>query len=46
MVATRPVPTTSDVAEHVLTIEGEECAILVDMTGLTNDDASRAALFD
>jgi hypothetical protein len=42
----RPVPTTSDVAEHVLTIEGEECAILVDMTGLTNDDASRAALFD
>jgi uncharacterized protein len=38
------VPTPAGPKEHVLSVEGEECAVLVDMPGLTNGEASRAAL--
>ena len=38
------VPTPAGPKEHVLSMDGDECAVLMDMPGLTNDTASRHAL--
>lgn len=44
MCEVQAVPTPTGPTEHVLTVDGEDCAVLVDMPGLGNDEASRAAL--
>ena len=38
------VPTPAGPKEHVLSVDGEDCAVLVDLPGLTNDEASRTDL--
>lgn len=38
------VPTPAGLTEYVLLVDGEDCAVLMDLPGLTNDEASRAVL--
>lgn len=38
------VPTPVGPKEHILSLDGEDCAVLVDMPGIVNDETSRTAL--
>lgn len=40
------VPTPVGPKEHILSIEGKDCGVLVDMPGITNDDGSRSGLIE